>query len=156
MDPLKVDIRIVSPAMPEITTILEAHLDLMRSISPPEAVHALDLDQYEASGTTLFAQYDQDDVVAIGGLREYEPGAFEIKSMHVPQPYRGRKLSRIMLTHLLDVARARGGVRASLETGSQDAFEPARRLYATHGFDPCGPFGTYVLDANSTFMTRRL
>ena len=150
------DIRVVSPTAPDITAILEAHLELMRSISPPEAVHALDLDQYEASGTTLFALYDDDEAVAIGGLREYEPGAVEIKSMHVPSHHRGRKLSRTMLEHLLDQARDRGATRASLETGSQDAFEPARQLYATHGFRFCGPFGDYELDPNSTFMTRDL
>lgn len=150
------DIRKVSPAAPEITAILEAHLALMRSISPPESVHALDLDQYEASGTTLFAMYDGGTAVAIGGLREYEPGAVEIKSMHVPDAFRGRSLARTMLDFLLDEARTRGAQRASLETGSQDAFEPARQLYATHGFRFCGPFGTYAMDPSSTFMTREL
>ena len=41
----------------------------------------------------------------------------------------------------------------SLETGSMAFFEPARALYAKAGFVPCGPFGTYVDDPNSAFMT---
>jgi putative acetyltransferase len=36
------------------------------------------------------------------------------------------------------------------------AFEPARRLYLSHGFTYCGPFADYVLDPNSVFMTREL
>ena len=32
----------------------------------------------------------------------------------------------------------------------------ARALYASRGFTECGPFGTYVLDPNSVFMTRIL
>ena len=44
----------------------------------------------------------------------------------------------------------------SLETGSQPAFAPARALYARFGFLPCGPFGAYVEDPNSSFMTRVL
>ena len=42
----------------------------------------------------------------------------------------------------------------SLETGSQDFFAPARALYAAHGFVPCPPFGHYVDDPNSTYLTR--
>ena len=43
-----------------------------------------------------------------------------------------------------------------LETGSMAAFEPARRLYAAHGFTPCGPFADYALDPHSVFMTLEL
>jgi putative acetyltransferase len=32
-------------------------------------------------------------------------------------------------------------------------FAPARRLYAAAGFVPCAPFGAYVEDPNSVFMT---
>ena len=37
-----------------------------------------------------------------------------------------------------------------------DYFEPARRLYARFGFSFCKPFGSYVEDLNSVFMTREL
>ena len=35
-------------------------------------------------------------------------------------------------------------------------FEPARRLYRSFGFAPCGPFAGYADDPNSVFMTREL
>jgi putative acetyltransferase len=35
-------------------------------------------------------------------------------------------------------------------------FAPARTLYATAGFTPCGPFADYRLSPNSTFMTLSL
>jgi putative acetyltransferase len=44
----------------------------------------------------------------------------------------------------------------SLETGTMAEFGPARALYASAGFTPCGPFGEYGLSRNSTFMTMRL
>lgn len=44
----------------------------------------------------------------------------------------------------------------SLETGSMEAFEPAQKLYESFGFTRCGPFGDYVEDPNSVFMTLRL
>jgi putative acetyltransferase len=51
------------------------------------------------------------------------------------------------------VARSRRYARLSLETGSQDAFAPARRLYESYGFRHCLPFEGYVEDPNSVFMT---
>jgi putative acetyltransferase len=56
----------------------------------------------------------------------------------------------------MDDARRCGYGRLSLETGSQDFFVPARELYARHGFGECAPFGSYVDDPNSVFMTRTL
>jgi putative acetyltransferase len=44
----------------------------------------------------------------------------------------------------------------SLETGSHEAFKPAQRLYESFGFAYCGPFGEYMEDPNSVFMTMRL
>jgi putative acetyltransferase len=34
-----------------------------------------------------------------------------------------------------------------------EAFAPARALYLSAGFTPCGPFATYQVSPNSTFMT---
>ena len=61
-----------------------------------------------------------------------------------------------MLGHILDDARARNLGSVYLETGTEDYFGPARRLYARHGFMECPPFADYVLDPNSVFMVLRL
>src|SRR5260370_23589151 len=61
-----------------------------------------------------------------------------------------------MLDHLIGVARDRGCRRVSLETGSMDAFAPARSLYASAGFRPSGPFGDYSPAGTSMFMTLSL
>ena len=46
--------------------------------------------------------------------------------------------------------------RLSLETGTQPFFVPAHQLYLAHGFEPCGPFGSYTLDPNSRYLTMAL
>lgn len=69
---------------------------------------------------------------------------------------RGTGVARRMLAHVLADARDRGVERVSLETGSMGFFVPARRFYAAAGFVPCEPFGSYVADPNSTFMTMLL
>ncbi len=72
--------------------------------------------------------------------------------MHAAIDYRGRGYARAMLEHLLATARERGYQRISLETGSPEAFAPARALYAAAGFARCGPFGDYPDNEFSTFM----
>ncbi len=76
--------------------------------------------------------------------------------MRTAPAHRRKGVAGAMLSHILGVAQGRGYRRVSLETGSQDAFEPARRLYESFGFIRCAPFDGYVEDPNSVFMTREL
>ncbi|MFI4941560.1 MAG: GNAT family N-acetyltransferase, partial [Burkholderiales bacterium] len=73
-----------------------------------------------------------------------------------PNAYRRKGAGRAILSHIIDVARSRSYERLSLETGAIDAFKPAQRLYESFGFTYCGPFGEYLKDPNSVFMTMRL
>ena len=61
-----------------------------------------------------------------------------------------------MLRYLVREAAIGGYSRLSLETGSMEFFEAARRLYAAFGFTACPPFDDYKPDPNSVFMTRAL
>ena len=77
----------------------------------------------------------------------------------VPPAYRSMAFMDIevpLLGNDAEEAVRRGYSRLSLETGSMDAFAPARQLYARFGFHACGPFADYVEDPNSVFMTRTL
>jgi putative acetyltransferase len=141
---------------PEIAALLEAHLDLMRSQSPPESVHALDLDSLREPEITFWTGWDNDELLGCGALKHWAEGEGEIKSMHTAKIARGRGIAAKILTHLEGHARDIGITRLSLETGSQDGFAPARNLYAKFGYTECPPFGDYAEDPNSTFMTKAL
>ncbi|HJW43581.1 MAG TPA: GNAT family N-acetyltransferase [Geothrix sp.] len=141
---------------PEVRALLAEHLQNMHSISPPESVHALDLDGLRRPDITFWTVWEGRELLGCGALRELDAAHGEVKSMRTAQAHRGRGVARAMLEHILAEARARGYGRLSLETGAQAAFEPARRLYASHGFEPCAPFGEYRPDPNSVFMTREL
>ena len=139
-----------------IIALLEAHLDTMRSISPPDSVHALDLAGLRAPGMTLWTLWEGDALLGCGALKELDPGHGEIKSMHTAAAHRRRGVAARLLAHIIAEARRRGYRRLSLETGSTDHFLPARTLYAEHGFVSCGPFGDYGEDPHSAFMTLEL
>lgn len=141
---------------PEIIALLERHLETMRSQSPPESVHALDLDGLKARQVTFWSVYDGDVLVGCGALKELDARHGEIKSMHTAAEIRGRGVAAAMVGHILTEARRRSYSRLSLETGSTEDFSSAHRLYRRFGFTECGPFGGYVLDPFSVFMTLEL
>ncbi|WP_207206939.1 GNAT family N-acetyltransferase [Nocardioides ganghwensis] len=140
-------------ADPRLAAFLQAHLDDMEPTAPPESRHALDLTALQGDGVRLWVGTDGDDLVATAALAALDDRHEELKSMRTDPALRGRGLASRMLAHVLDDARSRGVERVSLETGSMAFFEPARRFYARAGFVACPPFGSYVDDPNSTFMT---
>ena len=141
---------------PEIHALLNEHLQSMHELSPPESVHALDLEHLRRPGITFWSAWDGSVLLGCGALKELDPKHGEIKSMRTPNTLRRRGAGRAMLAHIIAVARSRAYERLSLETGSMQAFKPAQRLYESFGFTYCGPFGEYVEDPNSVFMSLRL
>lgn len=143
-------------AGPEVAALLAEHLDDMRAASPPESKHALGLDALRRPDVTFWTVWDDHVLLGFGALRELDPGHGEIKSMRTASAYRGLGIGSVLVRHLVGEARRRGYRRLSLETGSSAHFAPARRLYARHGFVPCGPFGDYPEDPHSAHLTLAL
>ena len=140
----------------EIVRFLQEHLDDMHRHSPPGSVHALDLDALRRPDITFWTCWIDDALAGCGALKQLDPTHGEIKSMRTAPAFRQRGVAATLLRHILATARERSIERLSLETGSPDAFEPARALYRRFGFVECGPFADYVEDPWSVFMTRAL
>jgi putative acetyltransferase len=147
-------IEIDDPARDDVSALLAEHLADMVATSPPESVHALDVSGLKSPEITFWTSREDGVLLGCGALKELDATHAEIKSMRTTHAARGRGVASGMLLHLLAVAEQRGYHRLSLETGAEDYFEPARGMYARHGFTVCEPFGTYVPDVHSVFMTR--
>ena len=141
---------------PEVRALLSEHLTNMYSLSPPESVHALNIDGLKSPDVTFWTVWEDSLLLGCGALKELDPTHGEVKSMRTPAHLRRRGAGRAVLMHILAEARARGYRRLSLETGSMEAFRPAQKLYESFGFVYCGPFGPYKEDPYSTFMTLTL
>jgi len=150
------EISIDDPRAKDVLELLEHHLAFANSHTPPEDVHALDVDGLLDPAVMLFSFRLKGELLGVGALKQLDGSHAELKSMHTAQVARGQGIGRAMVDHLIGVARDRGFHRVSLETGSMPAFAPARSLYANAGFRPCGPFGDYRPSRNSTFMTLSL
>lgn len=150
-------IEVDDPRAPDVVALLERHLAFAQTHSPPEDVHALDVEALlDPAITFCSARDDAGGLLAVGALKELDARHGELKSMHTASQARGRGVGRAMAEHLVRMARGRGYDRLSLETGTMAAFAPARALYASLGFRPCPPFADYVDSPNSVCMTRRL
>jgi putative acetyltransferase len=146
-------IAIDDPRADDVRALLDRHLVFANTHSPPEDVHALDLTGLLSPAVTFFSARGDGELLGVGALKELDETHGEVKSMHTASEARGQGVGRAMVDHLISLARQRGYRQLSLETGSMDAFAPARALYGRAGFAPCGPFAAYVLSPNSTFMT---
>lgn len=140
-------------ADPRIVALLETHLRTARAETAPGSAHALDLSGLQSPDIRLWAIWQGDTLAGVGALKRLSPDHGEVKSMHTAQGLRRQGAGNAMLRHIIAAARAGGLRRLSLETGSWDYFRPARALYARHGFAECPPFGDYLPDPNSVFMT---
>lgn len=150
------EIKVDDLSGPEVHELLREHLQSMFLHSPPESVHALDLEGLRRPEITFWTVWEGGGLLGCGALKELDPRHAEIKSMRTASAHLRRGVAAHLLRHILEEGARRGYTRLSLETGSAEAFEPARRLYARFGFAYCGPFGDYVEDPYSVFMTREL
>ena len=139
---------------PAVASLLQEHLQSMAQLSPPESIHALDLDALRTPQITFWSAWQDDELMGCGALKQLDAAHGEIKSMRTASRHRRKGVAAAMLAHILAEAQRRAYTQVSLETGSMAGFEAARTLYARHGFEPCGPFADYTDDPNSVFMTR--
>lgn len=141
---------------PEVLALLNEHLTNMYELSPAENVFALDVTKLCAADITFWTVWDGGALLGCGALKRLSATHGEVKSMRTPKALRRRGAGRAVLAHIIEVARGRGYETLSLETGSHPAFLPAQALYQTFGFNGCGPFGSYLEDPHSVFMTLQL
>ena len=150
---MAITIQLADLEAPDFIALIDKHAELMLELSPPGSCHFLPIDGLKTNDVTVWDLRDGDLLLGSGALKHLSETHGEIKSMHTLSARRGGGLGKKMLEHILAEARARGYTRLSLETGSSDGFGPARNLYKAYGFSICGPFGDYVVDPHSVFMT---
>ncbi|WP_366290755.1 GNAT family N-acetyltransferase [Paenibacillus sp. AN1007] len=148
------EIRVDDLSGNQVKALIAEHLLGMAADSPPESIHALNLDGLKKPEITFWCAWDGEELLGCGAIKELNAEHAELKSMRTASAHLRKGVARGILAHIIDEAVARGYQRISLETGSMDSFIPARKLYEDFGFEYCEPFADYILDPNSAFMTR--
>ncbi len=140
----------------EIAHFLREHLEDMHEITPPESVHALDLEALRSPDITFWSAWEGDELLGCGALKELDSRSGEVKSMRTAKAHRGRGVAAKILEHIMKEAKRRAYDCLNLETGAMPEFDPARALYIRYGFEYRGPFAEYTDDPTSVFMTKKL
>ena len=141
---------------PEIAEFLAGHIEEMKSVSPPESKHALDLEALRQPEVTFWSVLDGETLAGCGAVKYLGAGHAEVKSMRTAAAYQRRGVASTLLRHIIAESRRLNQSRLSLETGSAEFFAPARALYLRHGFAYCAPFADYTEDPHSVYLTREL
>lgn len=140
----------------EVAALIGEHLQGMADHSPPESIHALNLEGLKKPEITFWSAWEKNELVGCGALKELDVRHGEVKSMRTAPLHLRKGVAKRVLAHIIEEAKHRGYYRLSLETGSMESFEPARKLYESFGFQYCRPFSDYKEDPNSVFMTMEL
>ena len=140
----------------DVAALLREHLQGMADHSPPESIHALDIDALMAPDITFWTMRDGRELLGCIALKQLDDKHGEIKSMRTASEHLRKGVAAVLLEHLIAEARRRSYERLSLETGSGAGFEAAHALYRKFGFEYCGPFASYRDDPFSRFMTTTL
>ena len=140
----------------EIAALLKEHLQNMYLITPPESVHALDIEALRKPEITFWSLLEGTVLCGCGALKQLSPEHGEVKSMRTASLYRRKGIASALLTHIIDVSMQRGYKKLNLETGSLKEFNQARTMYEKFGFSYCDPFEGYSEDPNSVFMVKHL
>lgn len=140
----------------KVQALIQEHLQGMFDNTPAESVHALNLDGLKGPEITFWSAWEEDELLGCGAIKELDDTHCEIKSMRTSSAHLRKGVARKILEHILSVAKERNYQRLSLETGSTESFEPARKLYESVGFQYCKPFSDYTEDPLSSFMTKEI
>lgn len=141
------------PFAPGARALLEASHALMGELFPSEANHYLSLEALSADDVHFFTARRGEGIIGVGALAQRD-GYGELKSMFVEEASRGQGVIDAIMRQLEDHARVLGLNELKLETGT--LLHAAHKVYARHGFKPCGPFGDYEDSEFSIFMEKSL
>lgn len=132
--------------------LLALHLAGMHENSPPESVFALDLSGLRQPNITVWSAWQGKKIAGVGALKMLGQDSAELKSMRTHPNFLRQGVARLILEHIIHIARQKGVIKISLETGKGSAFEPALALYRKLGFTDGPAFSEYKPDPFSQFL----
>ena len=98
---------------PRVIAFLQAHLDDMHRISPPESVHALDAEQLRQADIRFWTAWVGDVLVGSCALKRLDDVHLELKTMRVEADYRGAGVAQQLLDFVLRQAQQSGARRSA-------------------------------------------
>ena len=137
----------------EVLELLNKHFIELRSVSPEESTHVLDIEGLKDQNIKFWSLWEGNLLMGCGALKFLNKEHGEFKSIRVEDRFRKKDNGIKILKHLIFEAKKLNIKKISLETGTGNFFTPARKLFNKCGFKLCKPFAHYKEDPNSCYMT---
>ena len=141
---------------PEVNELLTKHFIELRSVSPKDSCHVLDIAGLKDPSIKFWSLWENTKLMGSGALKFLDKDHGEFKSIRVHDDFRGKGNGIKIINHLINKAKKLNIKRLSIETGAGKFFNPARKLFNNSGFKPCPPFAHYKEDINSLYFTKHL
>ena len=138
---------------PKVNELLVNHFKELRSVSPENSCHVLDIKGLKTENIKFWSLWEEDELVGCGALKFLEKKHGELKSIRIADTFRKKNYGKKVIEHLILEAKKLEITKLSLETGAGNFFEPARKLFRNCGFKDCDPFDDYKLNPDSCYMT---
>ena len=137
---------------PQVNELLKKHFVELRSVSPAGSTHVLDIAGLKDQTIKFWSLWEDNELMGCGALKFLNDTHGEFKSIRVADKFKGKDKGIKIINHLIEQASKLGIKKLSIETGSGEFFEPARKLFKKCGFKDCKPFAHYKEDPNSCYM----
>ena len=141
---------------PEVNELLTKHFIELRAASPEGSAHVLDIPGLKVKSIKFWSLWESEKLMGCGALKFLDKNHGEFKSIRIAEKFRGKKMSKLIIKHLINEAKNLKINKLSIETGAGEFFSPARKLFINFGFKPCKPFAHYKEDPNSCYFTLNL
>ena len=138
---------------PKVNELLINHFKELRSVSPENSCHVLDIKGLKTENIKFWSLWEEDELVGCGALKFLEKKHGELKSIRIADTFRKKNYGKKVIEHLILEAKKLEITKLSLETGAGKFFEPARKLFRNCGFKDCDPFDDYKENPDSCYMT---
>ena len=138
---------------PKVNELLINHFKELRSVSPENSCHVLDIKGLKTENIKFWSLWEEDELVGCGALKFLKKKHGELKSIRIADTFRKKNYGKKVIEHLILEAKKLEITKLSLETGAGNFFEPARKLFRNCGFNDCDPFDDYKENPDSCYMT---
>ena len=138
---------------PEVHELLVKHFIELRSVSPEDSCHVLDIAGLKDPTIKFWSLWEDDQLMGAGALKFLDKNHGEFKSIRINDKFRNKKNGTKIINHLINEAIKLNIKKLSLETGAGEFFLPARKLFISCGFKVCKPFSHYKEDINAVYMS---
>ncbi|MFL6560115.1 MAG: GNAT family N-acetyltransferase, partial [Bacillus sp. (in: firmicutes)] len=92
----------------KVIELVKEHLHGMTLNSPPESIHALNLEQLRKPEITFWSVWDGDDLLGCGALKELDGNQGEIKSMRTSSSHLRIGAAKELLKYIIGEGKRRG------------------------------------------------